>query len=352
VTDITVQIGSQIFSDWNSVRVKASVQQLAGEFSLGCSGNWSLARSPKSLAGQPVRISVAGQRVLTGYIDAAKPEYDAERHLVRLDGRSKTEDLVDCSLIAPPLGWANLTVGQIATAMCKPFHIDVVDQTVSQQSFTMFSPNDGESCFDALEPLARNVGMLLITDAFGRLVLTYAGKQQAPTALVKGKNIIHAIGGVDLHDRFSHYLATGQAPENPDLTKDQPFPGLVIDPYMAALRYRPRWVQIGGVTTLNLPTIRADWERRMRYGRSESITYTVKGWLASKSAIWQPNQLVNVNDPFMGISGQQLITDVVYTYSDDPETGGEHCEITVMPPDALAPEPQPLTPSDTTGSVP
>ena len=61
----------------------------------------------------------------TGYIDRYMPSYDKTRHQVRIVGRSKTEDLVDCAIDNVAVGWdfrAN-TIGQAARTLLAPWGI-------------------------------------------------------------------------------------------------------------------------------------------------------------------------------------------------------------------------------------
>ena len=46
---------------------------------------------------QECTVAIGSDPVLTGYIDNYLPEVEADRHAVRVTGRSKTEDIVDCT---------------------------------------------------------------------------------------------------------------------------------------------------------------------------------------------------------------------------------------------------------------
>ena len=48
-------------------------------------------------AGQPCTVTIGSDLVLTGYVGPIHLTVSAQMHTVRISGRSKAEDLVDCS---------------------------------------------------------------------------------------------------------------------------------------------------------------------------------------------------------------------------------------------------------------
>jgi prophage tail gpP-like protein len=78
---------------------------------------------------QECTVAIGGDPVLTGYIDNYLPKVEADRHAVRVTGRSKTEDIVDCTPDIAGGQFAGYKLDAIARAIAGLFKIDVVVQT-------------------------------------------------------------------------------------------------------------------------------------------------------------------------------------------------------------------------------
>ncbi len=67
------------------------------------------------------------------------------------------------------------------------------------------------------------------------------------------------------------------------------------------------------------------------------MSYTLQGWRDPKGALWRPNALVKVEDPWLGIERDLLIVSAAFTLS---ETGGSTTELELAPKEAyeLLPE--------------
>lgn len=335
--NLTLHVGGKAFSDWVSVHVTRSMQQLAADFELTVGGNWSQEGLRPQLAGQTCEIFIAGKRVLTGVIDAAPNNFDATSHALRLEGRDKTADLLDCSV--PSLQWIGRSLGDIAADLCKPFGITVINQAGVKTPFKSYKPHEGDTVFATLEQGARYRGVLLLSDVQGNLLITRVGVRRAYDRLVLGENIISGSGGSNLRECFNSYRVKGQQ-KGSDATTTSSVSATHADSRLIA-RHRPLTVVCDGPITAGAARTRAQWEASVRYGRALSITYRVRGWQQSNGDLWEPNLLVHVQDAYNGIDGDRLIADVAYNLDDQ---AGEIVELTVMPKDAFAklaePEPE------------
>lgn len=79
---------------------------------------------------------------------------------------------------------------------------------------------------------------------------------------------------------------------------------------------------------------RAQWEVNVRYGKGNQATYTVYGW-KDGDALWTPNVLVRIVDPFMGLEATWLVGSVGWTLDER----GYRSELTLNPPEAFDVEP-------------
>jgi prophage tail gpP-like protein len=82
---------------------------------------------------------------------------------------------------------------------------------------------------------------------------------------------------------------------------------------------------------------RADHEVRVAAGKSRRVRYTVPGWRGSSGALWKPNTKVWVEDAFLELERELLISNVVFSLTDQ----GTVTELQVAPVDAYALLPEP-----------
>ena len=288
--------------------------------------------------GAPCTLHYDGELLITGYLDSVAPSYSSEEHSITVSGRDKTADLVDCS--APPTQWIGRRLADVARELCAPFGIGVIDQAGASASFRSLKPNDGETVFEMLDHAARIRGVLLVTDGRGNLVITRAGREQAGDALYLGQNVLTGSGNFDLRDVFSHYTLKGQQAGDDWLSGSDAAAVKATAGDARITRHRPLTLIADGPLDAAAARERITWERNVRWGRSQSIAYSVQGHRQQSGALWRPNMLVNVFDPYQFLDGaERLITDLTYSLDER----GERCELTVMPREAfdLVEQPEP-----------
>jgi prophage tail gpP-like protein len=273
--------------------------------------------------------------LLTGAVDDINVDYDSQTHEITVIGRSKCGDLADCSTTGQQIK-AGQTLLSVARQLCKPFGISViVDSSATAAANQSFTATDltldaGQLIWEALEELARIRAVLLISDAAGNLVITRSGTGTADVPLVLGANIKAASAQRSHRSLFSEYTVAGQAANWATLSAEansQSKSTITGD----ARRYRPSVIVTDQSVDNAACKARAEWQRRVSYGRSRSINYTMRGWrqAGDEGRIWMPNELVRVTDKFSGLDNtQRLITAVATNLT---ARSGRTSTLTVMP---------------------
>lgn len=331
--DVRLEIAGLRYGGWQQIRIQRSIEQIAGQFSLAVSERWKGQDEPRPIRpGDTCRVSIDGVPVITGYVDDVEIAYDAESHTVSVSGRDRTADLVDCSA---PIAGGNLmgqTLLAAAEKLCEPFGIDVTTEVDVGGAFGVIRTNPGESVFDRLDAGAKARAVLLITDGEGDLVITRASAERIPTVLLLGDNIRACAARFSHKDRFGQYTVTSQREaKDQEVFNETAFhiTSTVGDGFVA--RHRPLIVLAENLSGLDDATQRAKWERNVRFGRSQSLQYTVQGWHYEPGKLWPINRMVPVRDEYLGIDADRLITGVTYTLDDD----GLRTELTLMPREAF-----------------
>jgi prophage tail gpP-like protein len=388
----TLLVSGEHYAGWQALRVTRGLERATADFDLTVSERWSLEEDIWQITpGEPCEIQLDGETVLTGYVDKYGPSYDAGSHSISLSGRSKTCDLVDCSVTVDGGQFKGMTVGQIARILAQPFGVEVVVSTQTPPEPEV-QVQQGETCFALIERLSRVHELLVTDDALGRLVLTRAGSGRATTDLIHGKNILTASAELDHSQRFSDYIVKAQRPGN--RTKDggpidqdwggggdggwQPSlvervrqlrgipnisaryrermriqaeaaaaksPGKTAPKTLTQIvgrardagvtRYRPHVIVAEKQADDAAAAQRADWEMRRRVGQSLKATITVNGWRQEDGKLWATNDLVWVEAPWLALSHELIIGEVTHSFDD----GGEITELSLTLPDAFLPDP-------------
>lgn len=303
-----LKVGGQYYGGWTSLSVTRSIEQIAGSFELEVTERWAGQAAARPIRpGEPCQVLLDGDVVIDGYVDDVLPEYDETNHTVRVTGRDKTGDLVDCSAVYKTGQWHNVKLDALARDLIADFKIGLVIETDLGAAFTSHKIEPGETVFECLERAARMRAVLLVSDAAGNLVITRAGSEVIDVQLVEGQNIKAANAHFSWKDRFSTYTLKGQdkigldgdaaAHASPSAT--------VTDATIN--RYRPKVVLAedhGPQATLKE---RAEWEKSVRMGRANRGVLTVQGWRRPDGKLWQPNTLVPVRSPMLSVDGPLLI---------------------------------------------
>jgi prophage tail gpP-like protein len=388
-------VDGQEYAGWQSLRITRGLTRATSDFDLTVSERWAVGSSGSAwqiLPGSKCEIRYGSETLLTGWVDSYSPSYDATQHTVRLAGRSKTCDFVDCSVLVDGGQFMGMTVGDIAKQLAQPYKLDVnVLQDGKPEAEVQVQ--QGETCFALVERLSRLQALLVTDDAAGRLVLTRAGSGRATTQLRHGQNILAASSDLDNSKRYSECLVKAQRPGNSNKSQDDaptkdPWGGVTptaadlaaaraVTKLLAAIansseRHRARRAAVrdgtttkrGNPTTLTqingsakdpqitryrplvivaeaqsddaMAQTRADWEMRRRKGEGTKATVTVNGFHQEDGTLWQPNMMVQVEAPWLAVDRELIISEVTYNYSED----GEKTTLSLTLPDAFLPDPK------------
>ena len=325
--EFALTIDAVRYTGWTSLRVERGMDQLAGSFSFQLSERFSGLQTVRPIyPGAKASVMLAGETVITGYVDKAEPAYDAERHSLTVSGRDATGDLVDCAAIHKSGHWKDTSLAQIAFDLIKPFKAGLTVIADVGAPFADWAIEAGETVFENLDRAARFRGVLLYSDGLGNLVIGKASDARAPTALILGHNIESAHGVSSELQRFSDYIVNAQQ-TGTDESYGANAAALTAQAADAAVaRYRPTMIMAENESDVAGCKKRAEWQRTVTAARAQTVVYTVNGWRAH-GVLWQPNTNVHVKDPYLGIDGDRLISRVAYTLDEQ----GVRTELSCLP---------------------
>jgi len=332
---VILRIEDGLFRGWQEVRVRMSLEQIADTCELVLTERWGGGDARPITTDSPCEISVGDSLVLTGHVDELLPDYDATSHTITANCRSKTADLVDCS--GQDKRFKDRSLKRIAQDLAAPFGIEVVDEAGASTPIREFTIEDGQPVAEALEKAAQARGVRIVSDEYGRLVITNAVRREVATTLELGVNIRKGRGNFSVRDRFHLYIVEGQTQGTDSWFGEQAAAprGQAKDPRIRS----PRSFLIVSDVPADSGECRkrAEFESRRRWARGKGITYTVGGW-RHESGVWRPGDLVRVKDEYLGLDGRMLVSDVQLIENGDD---GRVAELRVAPPEAFEQKPVP-----------
>ncbi|ATG74324.1 hypothetical protein AN401_11760 [Zobellella denitrificans] len=328
-------LGGRIFSGWESVRLSRSLEAMAGQFSLGVSlrpGD----QAGQLGAGRPMRLTIGGETVITGYVDEIERLTEAKARTIRLSGRDKTGDLVDCAAIHASGQWRSRPLAAIAADLCRPFGVAVrweVSDPAAAKAFAQWQLEPGETVYENLARAARHRGVLVTSTPTGELLFTQAGSEVLETALVLGDNLLRIEAKDSWKDRFSLWRLLGDSAagggewgEELDAEQTTAVRVDLTDP--AIDRYRPTVLLADDNLDGGGGQARVRFEQRRAMAHGQPVRARVQGWRHGQG-LWLPNVQVRVQAPEAGHPDSTLLVTAVELGLDDEE--GTVADLTLMP---------------------
>lgn len=330
--DIILTVNGRNYGGWKEATITRSLDAVAGKFDLVSMDKWEVAAQRWTIfPGDACSIAIDGVTLITGYVDKAGPSYDPESHGIKILGRDKTADLVDCSAVVKSNELRGLTLAGIAAAVAKPFGIGVKSQVDSGPAFPVFAIQPAETAWEAIERAARQRFMVVTTDGIGNAVIADIGTVRAVDSLIEGENIKAASAEYDYSQRFSEYIVKGQAAARNDGWEPAvaAVESRATDPNVK--RYRPKIINAETQASDGSASNRAQLEAASRAGKSTKITVTVQGWTMSNGELWPLNGIIRIRSPLLSIDEDVLISEVAFKVSD---SNGITTDLQLTRPDA------------------
>ncbi|EMM7986892.1 TPA: phage baseplate assembly protein [Morganella morganii] len=328
---VELTLGNQIYSGWKTLDATSSLEDMSGQFSLGITvknNDSPLVMKP----GAACQLSINGQPVVTGYVDAVDVSISADERTITLSGRDKTGDLVDCAAAHGKGQWRSVSLETIAKDLCRPFGVTVrweVTDAAAAAVFRQWQIEPGETVFDNLSRAARHRGVIMTSNAAGELVFASAGSKKVAT-LVLGQSGKPGVKILDLDtslswlDRFSLYrvkgatAAGGKWGETQTAVQSTAVYMDARDPEIT--RYRPTMFIADDNMTKAKGTARAAWEQKRAMAHGIRATAGVRGWLKPDGQVWKKNEQVVLQAPQAGFPDETLLI-VSVNYLLDSDSG-------------------------------
>ena len=340
--ELSIVVGGRKISGWTEIRVSRGIERLPSDFDIGMTE-----RFPGDLhdviakPGDSCQVLIGSDLVITGYIDRFIPSISAYDHSIRISGRGKCQDLVDCSAEWPNNQISGGSALAIAQKIAKPYGITVSADVDVGGPIPQFNLMWGETGYEIIERISRYRALLAYDMPDGNLLLSRVGSASHSSGVKQGANVLSANMLYSMDQRFSEYMVYLQSM---DVLHDVGSGGNLLarktDDGVPRHRRRALIAEAGG-GGLDISIKRANWEAARRMGRSMQLSVDVDNWRDGAGKLWTPNQLIPIDIPSLKTTAQNwLIGEVSFLRGNE----GSYAALQIMPPDAFNPEPILLQP--------
>jgi prophage tail gpP-like protein len=353
--DLYLSVGNQTVTGWTDIRVTRGIERCPTDWDISLTESYPGAIDEVVVQpGDECQIQLGTDLVATGYVDDFLPSFDPSQHSIRVTGRGKCQDLVDCSAVWPNGQISGTSALDVASKLAAHYGIAVNCDVTDLIPIPQFNVFIGETCFEIIERISRYSALLVYDQPDGNLRLARGGTiaggtAQAAGGLAEGVNVQSGAVAYSASQRFSKYTAFTQSV----LTFGDAGVGanvIAIAEDVGVKRVRERYIVAEAVQGfLDLATRRANWEMNRRIGRSAVVTVVTDSWRDAAGVLWTPNTLVSVSLPHLKLQNEVwLIGEVTYRRSLE---SGTTAALTIMRPEAYQPEPVALQPMFVDGSA-
>ncbi|NKE43585.1 hypothetical protein HB662_02270 [Roseomonas frigidaquae] len=356
--DVSLLVGGQLLSGWQEVRIGVGIERMPSDFDLVVTDRYPGKPAVPVQPGMECVLRIGDDTVVTGYVDRYTISVSKRGGTqIRVTGRGKCQDLVDCS--AYLRGSANQILSarsrQVIAQLAAIYGIEVDARAGDGEVVPQFNVILTETAWDIIDRTARHSDFLAYEGPDGRLILARLATDRMASGFKEGANVEEASVSRAYDKRYSLYEAVFMPVETlaqfdraalPDFNTRATTRDITIgaDAPGQGRRFRPLIVIAETLQNgVDIAQRRVDWERARRFGRSQPVEILADSWRDAAGALWQPNRLARVQLPTLKLPDVDwLISEVSF------ERGrqGTHARLTLMPREAFQPQPVYLTPFD------
>lgn len=305
--ELVLRVENGAYTGWIEASVSRALDQFVSSFELLYADRWAEADKPRGIFPfDHCEISFGAHLLLTGYVDSVNGDIQKDALTVRASGRSKTEDLADCSIRHATGHWRDRTLLQIVEELIEPFgismQVDALVQPTNELKFSRVEADDGESVFDLIDRICRVRGVLAMTTPEGHLRLTRITRA-APlrTVSLPIAETISRSWRYETGDLFDQYFLRSQTGRK----KNENGKRAALESYSVrddtVLRHRPKVLSSDQSARLQELQDHAVWERNIRHSQALRVTYQFPGVFAPDGLPWEPGMLCRISDSAIGV---------------------------------------------------
>ncbi|MGL4859749.1 MAG: phage baseplate assembly protein, partial [Enterobacteriaceae bacterium] len=188
--ELFLDVAGKSVHGWQSIRVTRGIERLPSDFDIAMMDYYPGSDEQQLVTpGDECVVRLGDDVVLTGYVDRWEGSIAPGSHEIRVTGRSKCMDLVDCSAIWPNNVLEGMNAYQIASRLAEHYGISVQTDVDNLTTVPLIMLSWGETAQEITERACRADGLLYYDLPDGSLILTRVSDKQAASGVAQGQNI-------------------------------------------------------------------------------------------------------------------------------------------------------------------
>ena len=249
--------------------------------------------------GDTCTVLLAGQLVITGFIETRQVAYDQDNHGVMLIGKSITAGAAKSSVDTETGSLDGKNLQQIAREITAPYPVGI--KTIGNVDGTPFEKcqvQKGENIWDCMERLARMRGVIMGADALGNFLLIGDHSMPVIADLVEGINIKSCQCVISHEHVYKELQVDGQKAPGADGGSGTDLSEITAHATGVAEAVKSKLIiPMEQPGTQQEAQMRVNHEAKWTSGTKITATIVVQGWLRGGGAIWQAGDDVYVRSP-------------------------------------------------------
>ena len=315
---VTIVVDGHELRGWQDVSIDRSMQDAVISFAMTAT-NPSWGEEARLLRkGTEIEVHSTGDLACRGYVDGYGADYgEGKRKVVTLTGRSKGQDSVDGHPVKHKTGRVEK---KKLDAVAKEFDEPKVGFRTDQQldPIEKVQRRPGDTIFQTVEREARRLGLMLMGETEGGILITRAGTKRHAGALVLGESPVQRIGvKLKLDEKFKTIVVKGQRAVG---TGKDALRQRAEEKDESVRRERSLEILLEGDAPKKELKKRARWERLRRSGNGTTITATVSTWRDDAGQLWEPSRLMAIVIEEEDIDGDYTLSTVQFRQGRDEGT--------------------------------
>lgn len=287
--EIALKTNGTTYKGWENISIAKSMQSIAFTFTMDIKRSEGINIDNNSL----ITILKDNKPFLVGYVDNIDIDIEDTERPMKIAGRSKAMDLIDCNILENRQ-YSNLNAVQIINDFIKDFNITVT-ANIKLEPLSTFNTEVGETYFNAINRLCKQLNLLPISTNDGNIELVKNKNIQNGTILKKFKSLKFTR---NFTSRFNSYTFKQETAVK-DISD-----GIIKDGEVK--RHRP-FVGVNTEDKTNYDM--ANWKKNNDISNSILLEGTITGWDLEINTIAKIER-----EP---VNGYFLVNDIIYSKGDN-----------------------------------
>lgn len=320
MSKILLEVNGIKYEGFTDVAVNSAIENFSSSFSFSTTvkeNSLGVIQNDLKL-GQPAKVFVDNDLIITGFIESLDIAYSADSHSINVSGRDIGGDLIDSSIRQKSYIQRDFFKLINLVLVDNGYLIKVINKvgTLTLESTETIKTEQSDSVFDFLDRYAKKLQVLLKINPNGDLEIIREDNDVVKNFLIndftENNNILSANLSLTTVDRFNIIEVYSQDNNKTHTKTSISQKGTATDPKIRSTRRKIITMDTASQSK-SLKSL-AEWNVNLRRAKGSRYSCRILGFYSGKN-VWQPNKLVNIIDLTAQVQGNFLIQGVEFSQS-------------------------------------